>query len=670
MHVKRNRKRFRTPVQITIFDESKMVLDKVFEEFPVVIGRSPRCDIAFPQHDFISKQHAAIVEVSQDVVIVDLESSNGIFFQGKKTKKAPVTEDGMITIGTLTLRFRYIANELSHAVTVVPSKTAAVQEDPDITAITNTNPQRKNQPLPEAPFQKNTHKSTVAPRELELPKQPTPSISKPDMRKHSENTHESILDGEFKLVAPHPMAGNLKPNQRVLEGFITWKDTVYDVQQFQPGEKVTVGRGPGVGLSLPTLTKKTDLAYFDGGKTQCLIPTGSKLSVRTQHRELTLEELMKSQAVTKHASGYLLKLGAEELVSFDVGPDIHVHFRYAPMARQLTRVKVVEPDEEIRKSTLVSGFIHVFIMVLAALNAPPNHGPKLENVPERYARLLVEPPRKLIEEPKPTPTPEPPKPEKIVKKEKPVKQKIVKKVVQEKPKKVVLTKSPVLKQVNKFPVQVRNPMPTPPKPQVNVNNLGALSALTALAPSNSKSTSPVSININKNAGGPSKFTTSGVLGTLKSSSGKLSAGGIQSVQTKGLGVGSGIGYGVQGLKGNAGTRGVAGSVVGTPRLLSVGADEGLTRAQVMDVVKRYLGEIQQCYERSLFQTPGLAGKVEYEWEITPKGKVSSAKVKSTQMSGADAMNSCVVGVFKKMQFPVAKNGQSTVPSIPLEFGKL
>lgn len=687
--MKNNKRRFTTPIQVSVFDHSKLILDRVFEEYPVVIGRSPRAEISFPQFDFISKQHAAIVESKGETFIVDLNSSNGLYFQGKKSRKAPVTEDGIISIGALTLRFRILA---SSTMAVGDDATIALQKPVQSPVEPQVEP--KKEP---SPFQ-NSVQSNLG--EIQKPKKPTipvaeksevdsdatlvsvkPAIpikpriktNKPEQHSKTEHHHHAIVDG-IALVEPYPHAKNIRPDQRVLEAFVTWKGSVFDTQQFYPGDKVTVGRGHGVGLNVPTLTKRVDLAFFDGQKTQCFVPQGAQLKVRNSQMSLSFEDLMKSQAIGKWQNGYLLKLGNEELASFDIGPEIEVHFRYIPATRPLTRKKVIEPEEEIRKTTLLSGLFHGLIIAIALLNAPEARGPKIPNVPERYARLLVEPPKTIVEKkPEPPKPPEPePEPPKQAERPKPKpEKKIVKRIIQKKPKPVVMKPSPVLKQASNVPPNPKatsqsvskNPAP------VNVNTLGALSALTAVsnAPPSSQ---PVSININQNAGGPSKFTTTGVLGALKTSGGKLQAGGVQSVQTRGLGVGTGTGYGIQGIKGTAGSRGVAGGIIGSPQIMSVSAQEGLTRAQVMAVVKKHLGEIQQCYERSLFQAPSLAGKVEYEWDIQPTGSVSAVKVKASQMTGADAMNSCVFAVFRKMRFPTAKNGMMTVPSIPLEFGKL
>jgi len=161
-----------------------------------------------------------------------------------------------------------------------------------------------------------------------------------------------------------------------------------------------------------------------------------------------------------------------------------------------------------------------------------------------------------------------------------------------------------------------------------------------------------------------------VIGAIKTKGGKLQAAGFAGIKIKGKGFGTGTGYGVQGIKGRAGSRGVAGSVVGAPKLMEIKQTEGLSRRQVMNEVKKHLGKIQRCYERSLLTNPGIAGRVEYEWLITPKGRVKWSKVKRSEIRSGDSLNACVLAIFNKMKFPVAKNGQSTRPNIGLPFGRL
>jgi hypothetical protein len=138
-----------------------------------------------------------------------------------------------------------------------------------------------------------------------------------------------------------------------------------------------------------------------------------------------------------------------------------------------------------------------------------------------------------------------------------------------------------------------------------------------------------------------------------------------------MGYGTGTGYGVQGLKGNAGARGIAGAIVGEPKLATAAnKTEGLTRAQVMAVVQKHLAEIQHCYEKNLLLNPDLSGRMEFEWEISPTGKVVTSSVKRSTVNGGDGLGECVKRVFTAMRFPNASNGQSTVPSIGFPFGRM
>ena len=142
------------------------------------------------------------------------------------------------------------------------------------------------------------------------------------------------------------------------------------------------------------------------------------------------------------------------------------------------------------------------------------------------------------------------------------------------------------------------------------------------------------------------------------------------VQTSGKGVGSGEGYGVSGLAGRAGTRGVVGAEGGSFELAPPRAEEGLTRETIMAEVRKHLDRIQRCYERALLQNNNLEGQVEYEWHINPNGRVESARVLRSTVSGGDALNNCVLGVFRSITFPRATNGQPSYPRMNVPFRKV
>ena len=65
----------------------------------VVIGRSPKCDICL-KDDGISREHASVERYEGDVVIQDLNSSNGVFVNGKRIRRHPLRPGNVVRIGS------------------------------------------------------------------------------------------------------------------------------------------------------------------------------------------------------------------------------------------------------------------------------------------------------------------------------------------------------------------------------------------------------------------------------------------------------------------------------------------------------------------------------------------------------------------------------------------
>jgi hypothetical protein len=131
------------------------------------------------------------------------------------------------------------------------------------------------------------------------------------------------------------------------------------------------------------------------------------------------------------------------------------------------------------------------------------------------------------------------------------------------------------------------------------------------------------------------------------------------------------GFSKKNLGGQTGRREVKGAKIGAPKLSnSPNRTQGLSSKSVMKIVNKNLSKIQRCYERALFNDSNLSGRIEYEWEISPSGRVVSASVKRSEMSNDKNLNNCVLNIFKSMKFPRSTNGQSTVSSIGFPFGRL
>jgi hypothetical protein len=71
---------------------------------PVVIGRSPGADIVIGD-DFVSGRHARVSPVGADVVLEDLESTNGTLLNGSPVRSSQTLRPGdSIEIGAVRLR--------------------------------------------------------------------------------------------------------------------------------------------------------------------------------------------------------------------------------------------------------------------------------------------------------------------------------------------------------------------------------------------------------------------------------------------------------------------------------------------------------------------------------------------------------------------------------------
>jgi hypothetical protein len=80
---------------------------------------------------------------------------------------------------------------------------------------------------------------------------------------------------------------------------------------------------------------------------------------------------------------------------------------------------------------------------------------------------------------------------------------------------------------------------------------------------------------------------------------------------------------------------------------------------VRRVIRARTPQIRYCYEKALKVDPKEAGKMTVSFTIDTKGDVSGAKIASSTLGDA-TLESCIVGVFSKIVFPVPSAGPVTV----------
>lgn len=73
---------------------------------PLTIGRADDNDLALPKDEFASSHHARIESQRDGVWVLDLDSTNGTFVNGKRLDgRRPLKEGDLVKIGDTELRF-------------------------------------------------------------------------------------------------------------------------------------------------------------------------------------------------------------------------------------------------------------------------------------------------------------------------------------------------------------------------------------------------------------------------------------------------------------------------------------------------------------------------------------------------------------------------------------
>lgn len=96
---------------------------------------------------------------------------------------------------------------------------------------------------------------------------------------------------------------------------------------------------------------------------------------------------------------------------------------------------------------------------------------------------------------------------------------------------------------------------------------------------------------------------------------------------------------------------------------------GLDRDVIAKYIQSQKGKILFCYERQLSANPGLFGKVSVKFQIAAGGEVETYNVTETTLSN-ESVESCLLQLISKWQFPKPKGGVKVLVSYPFVFKSL
>ncbi len=125
------------------------------------------------------------------------------------------------------------------------------------------------------------------------------------------------------------------------------------------------------------------------------------------------------------------------------------------------------------------------------------------------------------------------------------------------------------------------------------------------------------------------------------------------------GSGSGSGYG----SGSGSGFGGRGKRVPRIRRAYANVKGGLGTIIIKRIVRAHIGEVRRCYNRGLLDDPTLAGRVEIQFTIDPRGRVPVAVVASTELADK-SVGMCIAKAVKRWKFPRGEGGGTAVVTYP------
>lgn len=669
-------------ITINIYQDGNKFYENTFNLAQLTLGREDSCDIVVP-NSLVSRKHLQIDIEKYEVFITDLNSSNGTHVNNTKiSAKTKVNEKSLIRIGKITLQ-------------IIPP---ALPEK-----------EKTELDLAEEKEEKELTLTFIA-HEIEE------ALDKSKVGHQYEKDTSVLLKKDFlqELLNVQKASAQL-PNKKI-ESLVLWNGLVYDMQEFGYRQSIIVGPNRLDTIQVPSLSFRWQLSRYEFTEALFEIPRNLPVFVLRDGQFLSKDQLIKENRITDTGKNSLgIKLSFYDVLRLELDDKTQLYFRYVPSIYELDTKKALDLDVLIKTALTYSFILHLVLALIFSLIPKEKMVVVKKTEPPRIAKLIVEqppeppPPPPPPEPPPPPPPPEPPPPPPEVKKPeppppppKPIKppKPIVKKVVPVKkpePIKVAVKPAPPKKLVPIAPVSpgpkpltapppsqatkivnTAPPAPPPPKP-VDISKLGALAAMGGLKlDATSKRAAPVAINVNSGANTytGNTFKSDAITTDLKNEASYVSNANNAStgvIKTKGGTATGKNDYGSSQIGTGTGKRGVKGAVIGKPSIKSgsdSGKTEGLSHAQVEKTLAAHINKIQSCYERSLLDDPNLAGRIEYEWTISPSGGVTDVSIKKNSVAGGEKLGDCVAGVIRNIKFPAAANKQETVPTIGFPFGRL
>jgi pSer/pThr/pTyr-binding forkhead associated (FHA) protein/outer membrane biosynthesis protein TonB len=537
-------------------------------------------------------------------------------------------------------------------------------------------------------------------------------------RKLFMNPHEDftslLLEDEREVVEVFDYRDVDRP---CVEVVMSWRSTILQVSHFVNQKQVTIGNERKSNFGIPPLlsASRYPVVMRRGDEFTLNIDSQMRGVMQTKGEVIPLDVLRTT--ATRGSNGYSIEFKKGDFAKITIG-EIDFYFSYTAAPPRMLMTRPFERDPFFFKVFFASMLLTAVTLV-ALLNAKVQHNIEAEQLPDRIATILYQPEKyvrkptpKIVqkkaapvqeEEPKSAPTPkattkidikpgaQQPKAKthiNVGEKKQVAKHKAVPQGQDEaKEGRGAKAKGPEGKRGSTKAAKGPEPQTKAmrPSPQAgkgvgggnsqvqSIGNVDILKGATSKIQNLLGNSSAMLGKGGEKLKGFGGFTTLGNGGLALSGEGKGGGGTADSLgglSDRGHGGGR-IGTGLGAAGSGSGIAGGKTRVVirsgGPEEAIVMGA---IDAAAVEAALLEHKDEFKLCYSREInAETPKLAGRIGTSFVIGPSGRVSQAGIESTTLKNAN-VERCVLGIIKRIQFPIPRGGGIVQVSYPFKFSSL
>lgn len=484
--------------------------------------------------------------------------------------------------------------------------------------------------------------------------------------------HEIVLkfleDKQIKEIAPYVGAAtlaigkeeklDLSSERTVLEASLYWGEKLIEIKQFFKGQKITIGNPKEATFGVPEelLPESAEgltftLGSYEEGQLKLSLPKSANGILWTDNKVLNVDtlRLYKNSDPNQDIYNVNLRMGDKAHVEFG---ELVFSFRFIHPAKKIRNNVLPRMDKQISRIILGILAFYSLILFIASFKTVDEKVTKIEDIPKHLKKVVYDIGIKQAKEKRQSAVGEIAKSEggraRAEEGKASAKKDLAEKSEQKSESKDVAKPE---KQQSKTPITVAATQ------AVKKEAIDFDKSFAEAAPSELAATSALVSNVKVNGTSASAIANGGF---ARGTKGLGAGGGGTSVGVgalKGNGIGGGMGAGDYGLAPSKGTE------IKVPSEEDVVAMGGLDPDVIARIIKRYLPQIQYCYEQQLVSKPNLKGKVAVAFVIQGDGSVGKEKVTETTLKDSPT-EACILAKVKKWKFPKPLGGGTVGVNYP------